>query len=145
MLHCVENAANDLVCFVDQAVPLETLGNDPVIVWPDRSAVIGEGIIAGVLLRERANSPAAPHIILEQATSSPRCFLRVGDPTPQTLSGIRGNRGNLVLLRIKTKSIASLALQPEHLVKTLLKELRLLNQLAGALFFTQRPKNLCQA
>src|SRR5271166_5674247 len=44
------------------AVASKPQRDDPVVVRPDRSPLIGKGVVGGILRGERADTPPTPHI-----------------------------------------------------------------------------------
>src|SRR5206468_2804919 len=90
----VEHAAADAVRLLGVAVAPEAAGDDAVVVWPDRAVLVGERIIGCILRVQRADAPAAPHVVLHQPLHHTTGPLRQRNPRPEALPRIRSDRGD---------------------------------------------------
>ena len=98
---------------------------------PHRAPLIGERVISGIVGGERPNAPPAPQVLLQEALGHPRGMLGAGDPTPQHVSGVRGDRAHGLLRRVKRVGVAAEIFAPEARFKVGLEVERLLAQLAS--------------
>jgi len=63
------------------------------------------------------------HIFLQKSLCGALSLICISDASPQTLPGVRGNRGNLLLMRIKSLGKATFILHPERLIEFALQGL----------------------
>src|SRR5437870_2768401 len=83
------------------AVALEAERDDAVVVRPDRSSLIGEGIVGGVPRGQRPDTPSAPQVGLEEALHDPPGVIRARDAAPEAVAGVRCDRPDGLLLGIE--------------------------------------------
>src|SRR5581483_11714224 len=60
----VEDATHHLVGFLHQPIAFEAGGNNAVVLRPDRTHLIIVWVVGRILARKRADTPAAPHILV---------------------------------------------------------------------------------
>src|SRR5436305_2607747 len=87
-----------MVRFICQSVAFKPVGNDAIILGPDRTKLVEVWIVRRIIAGDGANAPAAPHIFLQEPLSCAFCLVLIGNSTPQNLPGIRGNLRNLLLV-----------------------------------------------
>src|SRR5262252_548664 len=85
---CLADVARDACRLGREAVALEAEGDDAVVVRPHRAELVRERVVSGIFRRKRANTPAAPHVWLEQALNDSRGVLGTGDAAPQAMTSV---------------------------------------------------------
>ncbi len=116
----VEDGAYHPIRLLCHAVAFEACRANTVVLWPDGAALVSKGIVGRVTARERTDTPAAPHILLQETAGGAARLFRLRDTAPEALSSVRSERGNLLFVWIKPISITALILHPERLVKIIL-------------------------
>src|SRR5206468_1615477 len=124
------------------AVALATERNDAVVVRPDRAALVGGGIVSGVVRGEGADAPAAPHIRSQQPPYDPLRPVRAGDAAPQQVAGVGSDRLDRALVRVEAEGVEADVLAPEGRLEALLQAGRLAPQLGRPLRLAQDIEDL---
>jgi hypothetical protein len=84
----VEESGRDLVDLVVEAVALEAVGDDAVIVRPDGTDVVTERVVADSLAGEGSDAPATEHVVAEEGVAGAAGALGVDDAAPERLPGV---------------------------------------------------------
>src|SRR5579884_1797095 len=87
----IENATDDLVSFIYKPVAFEPGRDNGIVLEPYRAKLVQVWVICRILAGKRTNSPATPHIFLQQPLGRAFCFVLVGNAAPKTLASIGGN------------------------------------------------------
>ena len=127
-----EDALGDLLCLGVPARPPEAAGDGGIVVRPDRSEVVGVGIVGGMLHRERADPPAAPHVGLHQPVDHAVGAIGRDDAAGEAVPPIGRNRSDGPLLPVEPEIVGALLLPPEALVEVLVEAGGSLPQFARA-------------
>src|SRR5947199_1649291 len=128
-----------------EAVALEAERDDAVVVRPDGSPLVGEGIVRGVPRGQRPDAPAAPHVGLEETLHDPRGAIRAGDTAPQAMAGVGGDRPDGLLLWIERERVEPEVLAPEFRLERRTEGARLGTQPGRALRLGERIEDLRHA
>src|SRR3990170_458071 len=73
-----------------EAVELEPVGNDRVVMRPDGANVITDGIEDGRLAGQRADTPTTEHVVLKERVPHTAGAVAGEDAAPEHLAGVGG-------------------------------------------------------
>src|SRR5205814_3555765 len=109
-------AFGDLLRLGVPARPPKPAGDGGVVVRPDRSEVIGVGVVRGMLHRERADAPATPHVRLHQPVDYAVGAIRRHDAAGEAVTGVGRHGSDGLLMPVEPQIIGTLLLPPEAVV-----------------------------
>src|SRR6185437_15716794 len=91
----------------------KTLGDEGIVVRPNRAAVVAQGVERGLCGREGSHAPAAVHIRRHEAARDLAGAFAAYDAAPEEVPGIRGDGALGLLAAIERGGIEAAFGKPE--------------------------------
>ena len=109
----VEQSEDELLGRTVVAVPGQAGGHDRRVVGPHRAAVVADGVVAAVVARQGAQSPAGEHRGPDQGLGHLVGLVLVDDARPQAVPDVGGQGIDRLLVGVESDGEPALLLQPE--------------------------------
>src|SRR4029077_16808082 len=124
-----------------QSVSGESRGNQGVIMRPDRSIVIGHGIVSRLAAPHRTNAPTGERCFVCEGSRYTTSVLLCRDTGEKTVPRVRCAHSARSLAAIQCKSVSGKLITPKCLPEAATERFRLSLQLARACCV---PKHFCK-